>query len=659
MQVLDDSTDETTQIAADRIAELQAAGLDIELIHRTDRTGFKAGALEAGLNTCKGEFVLILDADFVPAPDMLRKTIHFFTDPQIGMIQTRWGHLNRTYSLLTRVQAMFLDGHLLLEQTARSRAGRFFNFNGTAGLWRRSCIQDAGGWQHDTLTEDLDLSYRAQLKGWRFIFLPHLVTPAELPVDMNGFKSQQHRWTKGSIQTCIKLLPAVWRAKLPVRVKFEATAHLTSNYAYLLLFFLCILMHPSTGDGSYHPWQMWLVDIRSTSPRRCRRRSFTSAPSASCIRNRGQGDPPAAHGAGPRYRPGDQQCPGGPRGHVRPSVRVHAHAEIRHREQDAGVEKSALPADEDNAAVHRIGLLDYFSYLLGFALAHGQWLNAAFLSLFLVGFTYVALCSLAQWMPNLRFPVAIPALRCRPERRSDCHDRPPRLIPSGLAGDRYFPPRVLHNSPGKPMAWAVLIHVCHEISPLLFLFGHAGPALSQPFCGPGRAGNRHQRARPTAGAHGKRGARRPLSDFDFQVGLGDQPNSYATPLGTLEVAAKVGDGAPLGAVFKSRHLTGEVLRPNTPGRDPIVTRILHLRGLDAGNCRAFDRGIYIHGTPEESHIGRPASYGCIRMRSRDIVRIFDATPIGTKIEIVNTPLRQALVEYAAQHLNQGHRVAAN
>ena len=151
------------------------------------------------------------------------------------MIQTRWGHLNRGYSLLTRVQAMFLDGHLLLEQTARSRSGRFFNFNGTAGLWRRSCIEEAGGWQHDTLTEDLDLSYRAQLAGWKFIFLPDVVTPAELPVDMNGFKSQQHRWTKGSIQTCKKMLPTIWRSKLPLLIKLEATGHLMSNFAYLLL----------------------------------------------------------------------------------------------------------------------------------------------------------------------------------------------------------------------------------------------------------------------------------------------------------------------------------------------------------------------------------------------------------------------------------------
>src|SRR6478672_1069597 len=252
IQVLDDSTDDTKELTASCVTELLGRGFNVELIQRTDRTGFKAGALETGLASAQGEFVCILDADFVPQPDLLKRTVHFFTDPKVGMIQTRWGHLNRGYSLLTRVQAMFLDGHLLLEQTARSRSGRFFNFNGTAGLWRRSCIEDAGGWQHDTLTEDLDLSYRAQLKNWRFIFLADLVTPAELPVDMNGFKSQQHRWTKGSIQTCSKLLPSVWKAKLPLLIKLEATAHLTSNYAYLLLFFLCLLLHPSMSTGMAH-----------------------------------------------------------------------------------------------------------------------------------------------------------------------------------------------------------------------------------------------------------------------------------------------------------------------------------------------------------------------------------------------------------------------
>lgn len=261
IQVLDDSTDDTRELIERLVGDLQARGFDAAQIHRTDRTGYKAGALEAGMASAKGDYVLILDADFVVEPDFLQKTIHYFTDPKVGMIQTRWGHLNRGYSLLTKVQAMFLDGHLLLEQTARSRSGRFFNFNGTAGLWRKGCIAEAGGWQHDTLTEDLDLSYRAQLAGWNFVFLPDLVTPAELPADMNGFKSQQHRWTKGSIQTCKKLLPIIWRSDLSLTIKLEATAHLTSNFAYLLMAFLCVIVFPASHTQLGGAWRMWAIDV--------------------------------------------------------------------------------------------------------------------------------------------------------------------------------------------------------------------------------------------------------------------------------------------------------------------------------------------------------------------------------------------------------------
>src|SRR6266699_147626 len=261
IQVLDDSTDDTREVTASCAEELRQRGFDVQLIHRVDRTGFKAGALAVGLESASGEFVCILDADFVAPPDLLQRTVQFFTDPKIGMIQTRWGHLNRRYSLLTRVQAMFLDGHLLLEQTARSRSGRFFNFNGTAGLWRRSCLEQSGGAQADTLCEDLDLSYRAQLKGWKFIYLSDVVTPAELPVDMNGFKSQQHRWTKGSVQTCKKLLRTIWRSQLPFPIKLEATGHLMSNFAYLLLASLCVLLHPSTGAPQSGWLRTFLVDF--------------------------------------------------------------------------------------------------------------------------------------------------------------------------------------------------------------------------------------------------------------------------------------------------------------------------------------------------------------------------------------------------------------
>ncbi len=263
IQVLDDSTDETTEICRLGVERLVARGFDAQLIHRDDRTGYKAGALEHGTQFAKGELLFILDADFVPNPDVLQKTVHYFSDEKIGMIQTRWGHLNRTFNVLTRIQAMFLDGHLELEQTARNRSGRFFTFNGTAGIWRKGCIADAGGWEHDTLTEDMDLSYRAQLKGWRFIFLNEVETPAELPVDMDGFKSQQHRWTKGSIQVCKKVLPAIWRSDVPLYIKLEATTHLTSNFAYLALICLCFLIYPTQGHNPelFGPWTKYIVNI--------------------------------------------------------------------------------------------------------------------------------------------------------------------------------------------------------------------------------------------------------------------------------------------------------------------------------------------------------------------------------------------------------------
>ncbi len=257
IQILDDSTDETVKICEAHAKRLQEKGFRAEHVHRVDRTGFKAGALEAGMNKCEGEYLLILDADFVPKPELIQKTIHYFADDNIGMIQTRWGHLNRNTNILTRLQAMLLDGHLELEQTARNRSGRFFTFNGTAGIWRKSCINDAGGWHHDTLTEDMDLSYRAQIKGWKFVFLNDIETPAELPVDIDGFKSQQHRWAKGAIQCCKKVLGQIWKSDAPIYVKIEATTHLTSNFAYLLLFLMCIVLYPNSQFGVELEGPLW------------------------------------------------------------------------------------------------------------------------------------------------------------------------------------------------------------------------------------------------------------------------------------------------------------------------------------------------------------------------------------------------------------------
>ena len=246
VQVLDDSTDDTVAASRRAAARWRAQGVDIEVLHRTDRTGFKAGALAAGTEVAKGELLAVFDADFVPPPGFLRRVVPHFTEaPEVGMVQARWGHLNEHSGLLTRLEAVLLDGHFVLEHTARHRSGRFFNFNGTAGVWRRACIAAAGGWQHDTLTEDLDLSYRAQLAGWRFVFLKDHVVPAELPADMAAFKTQQHRWAKGTIQTARKLLGGILRGGLPVRVKLEAFVHLTNNLAYPMVLLLAVLLPPT------------------------------------------------------------------------------------------------------------------------------------------------------------------------------------------------------------------------------------------------------------------------------------------------------------------------------------------------------------------------------------------------------------------------------
>lgn len=245
IQVLDDSTDETQKIAQAKVAELVARGYDATYIHRTDRTGYKAGALEEGVKVAKGDFLIVFDADFVPTPSILKQLIHYFTDEKVGMVQARWGHLNREYSTLTRVQSMMLDGHFVIEHIARNRSGRFFNFNGTAGMWRKATIVDAGGWQHDTVTEDMDLSFRAQLRGWNFVYVPEALAPAEIPCEMNSFKTQQFRWAKGSAQTARKLLPMVIKADIPLKVKIEAIFHLTNNFAYLFLVMLAVLQLPN------------------------------------------------------------------------------------------------------------------------------------------------------------------------------------------------------------------------------------------------------------------------------------------------------------------------------------------------------------------------------------------------------------------------------
>ena len=241
---------------------MRMQGIDIKYIHREDRTGYKAGALDEGLQVARGEFVAIFDADFIPKPDFLMRSVHYFTDPKVALVQARWGHVNEDYSLLTKIQAVLLDAHFVLEHGSRNRGGCFFNFNGTAGIWRKDAIADGGGWQHDTLTEDLDLSYRTQLRGWQFVFVTDHVAPAELPVEMNAFKSQQHRWAKGSIQTFMKLMPRILQSDQPFKVKAEAFFHLSANFNYPLMCVLSVLMAPSMVIRYNMGWyEMLLIDI--------------------------------------------------------------------------------------------------------------------------------------------------------------------------------------------------------------------------------------------------------------------------------------------------------------------------------------------------------------------------------------------------------------
>lgn len=398
IQILDDSTDETKQACADGAGRLRDLGFDVEHRHRVDRTGFKAGALEAAMPTAKGEFLLIFDADFVPQPDLLQKLVHHFTDEKVALVQARWGHINEKDSLLTRLQAMMLDGHLVLEQAARCRSGHFFNFNGTAGMWRKRAIVESGGWEHDTLTEDMDLSYRAQMKGWRFIYLKDIVVPAELPPDMDGFKSQQHRWTKGSIQVCKKILGDIWRSDERLGIKLEATAHLGANFAYLLMFGVLVLVYPANfmfenswqkavlldlpifffatlsviifylaAQGAQRPWG-W-VKAALYLP-------LLLALGIGMSINNGKAVLEALFNRQsdfvrtPKY--GQQTAP----------ARRH----------------SRYKAARSVTFWIEVSLAAYFSWLLIMAVMRGQWVSLPFLAMFQFGFLYVVLGSVSKWL---------------------------------------------------------------------------------------------------------------------------------------------------------------------------------------------------------------------------------------------------------------------
>jgi len=261
IQVVDDSTDETVEVIRAYVNELRAKGVNIEHVHRENRQGYKAGALRDAMASASGEFIAIFDADFIPKPDFLTQTVDHFTDPEVAMVQGRWGHLNINSNRLTQCQAVMLDSHFALEQEVRYQSGMLFNFNGTAGIWRVSAIVDAGHWSADTLTEDLDLSYRAQLKGWKLIYRNDIVCPAELPADMRAFRSQQHRWAKGGVQVMKKLLRKVWRSNFSLAKKIESTFHLSNNFAYfVMLVDTLFLLIPSLVAREYlqMPFILWL-----------------------------------------------------------------------------------------------------------------------------------------------------------------------------------------------------------------------------------------------------------------------------------------------------------------------------------------------------------------------------------------------------------------
>jgi cellulose synthase/poly-beta-1,6-N-acetylglucosamine synthase-like glycosyltransferase len=398
IQVLDDSTDETCDIAKKKAQELRERGLNVTYRHRDNRIGYKAGALEEGLLEATGDYVLVFDADFVPTPSIVKDLIHFFTNPKVGMVQARWGHLNRDYSVLTRVQSMMLDGHFVIEHIARNRSGRFFNFNGTAGIWRRSTIIDAGGWQHDTLTEDMDLSFRAQLRGWEFVYVPTAIAPAEIPCEMNSFKGQQFRWAKGSAQTARKLIGTVLKADIPLKVKIECLFHLTNNFAYLFLVMLAALQLPNMlmRQKMDRP-ELLLLDIPLfastclsiivfylTTHRALygnlkdavKRLPLMMALSIGLSINNARAVLEGLFGVHSEF------------------VRTPKHG--IHRREDGWISKRYKAAMGSVGTYLELGFGLYFVFTIGLAIATGSWINIPFLVLFMVGFLYVGTLSLYQ-----------------------------------------------------------------------------------------------------------------------------------------------------------------------------------------------------------------------------------------------------------------------
>ncbi len=412
IQVLDDSTDETRIVCSRLVGEYARAGHPISYHHRANREGFKAGALAEGLRKATGEFIAIFDADFVPQPSTLREMVHYFTDPQVAVVQGRWTWINRCYSNLTEVEAIMLDGHFVIEHGARSFSGRFFNFNGTAGMWRRSAIEDAGGWQHDTLTEDTDLSYRAQLRGWKFIYDPRIECPSELPVEMNAFKAQQARWAKGLTQTARKLLPAIWRSSQPLKIKLEATFHLTANIAYPLMVVFALILLPAMMVRFYQGWfQMLYLDLPLFLASTCSVSSFYMVSQRELYprdwyRRIKYIPLLMATGIGLSITNAKvvlEALLGVKSEFIRtPKYRIEQHGEGWERKKYVRRRAGWISAVE-------LGLAAYFLFNIAYSFTIENYLTSPFLMLFFMGYSYMGTMSLLQ-TPLRRVRNALPAL---------------------------------------------------------------------------------------------------------------------------------------------------------------------------------------------------------------------------------------------------------
>ena len=407
IQLLDDSTDETARIARAAVERERRRGIDIHYIHRDHRTGYKAGALKEGMEKARGEFLFIFDADFVPPPTFIRDTLDFFSDPRVGMVQARWDHLNRDFSLLTRLQAILLDGHFVVEHTARNRSGRFFNFNGTAGAWRRKTIEDAGGWKSDTLTEDIDLSYRAQLAHWKFVYLKDVVSPAEVPVDINGFKTQQHRWAKGSIQTGQKLLPRIFRSAFPLRVKIESFFHLTNNLSYPLVIALSILVFPAMLIRHRLGWtRLILLDFPLF---------FISTSSVILFYVASQKEIDVRWKRKLRYMPMVMSLGIGlavNNAHAVLEALLGRQSEFRRTPKYSIVDgapdwrRKAYRTRVNLSFPFEVALAAYFALTIAISLEEGIYLALPFLMIFFSGYFYMTMLTVAQQLPKLRVPAA-------------------------------------------------------------------------------------------------------------------------------------------------------------------------------------------------------------------------------------------------------------